>query len=36
MRVIKGLKKLYKNLSRYNRQQLLRANFKGTKNARFI
>jgi len=36
MRVIKGLKKLYKNLSRYNRQRLLKANFKVRKNARFI
>lgn len=36
MKVIKGLKKLYKSLSRYNRQRLLQANFKVSKNARFI
>lgn len=36
MKVIKGLKKLYKGLSWYNRQRLLEANFKRKKNAKFI
>lgn len=33
MKVIKGLKDLYKKLSWYNRQRLLEANFKVKKNA---
>jgi len=33
MKVIKGLKELYKNLNWYSRQRLLEANFKVKKNA---